>query len=167
MNPQENQTRTLRITVGIAILVVVVGAIWYMTRSSGDDFEFNAATTTRSGDDTRAIAGQSQNIIVYAPRMNERVGTPVIVEGEARVFENVVNYRLVDANGKELAEGFATADAPDIGQFGAFRGELNYVSNTDQKGTVEIFWYSAKDGSEVDKVTIPVTITKTPEFIKG
>ena len=74
-----------------------------------------------------------------------------------------VTYELVsvDANGKELAEGFATADAPDIGQFGAFRGELNYVSNADQKGTVEIFWYSAKDGSEVDKVTIPVTITKT------
>ncbi|MBP9772044.1 MAG: Gmad2 immunoglobulin-like domain-containing protein [Candidatus Pacebacteria bacterium] len=167
MNPEHNQSRTLLITVGSAILIVVIGAMWYMTRSSGDDFDFESATTTRSGSDTRVVAGQSQNIIVYAPRMNERVGTPVIVEGQARVFENVVNYRLVDANGNELIEGFATADAPDIGQFGVFRGELNYVSNVDQKGTVEIFWYSAKDGSEVDKVTIPVTITKTPEFIKG
>ncbi len=167
-NIQTSQSRTLITIIAIALIVVAGGVIWFMFADRDDNFDFEGSTTTRPNTtDSRPVVGQSQNIIVYAPRMNERIGTPVVVEGEARVFENVVNYRLVDANGKELAEGFTSADAPDIGQFGAFRGELNYASNVDQKGTVEIFWYSAKDGSEVDKVTIPVTITKTPEFIKG
>jgi hypothetical protein len=168
MNPETNQSRTLLTIVGIAILVVVIGAIWYMTKATDDEYDFTNATTTRSGDvNAPTPSGKSENIVVYVPRVNERIGTPLVIQGEARVFENIVNVRLLDANGKELAKGSATADAPDVGKFGAFRAELTYVSAIDQKGTVEIFWYSAKDGSEVDKVTIPVTITKTPDFIKG
>src|SRR5687768_3036975 len=149
MDPQQNQSRTLLTIVGIVILVVVVGAIWYMTSRSDEGFEFTNATTTRSGDtDTLTPSGQSENITVFVPRVNERIGTPLVIQGQARVFENTVNFRLLDEEGKELAEGFATADSPDIGQFGTFRGELNYISAVDQRGTVEIFWLSPENGTE-------------------
>ena len=83
------------------------------------------------------------------------------------MFENTVHFRLLDSTGAEIAEGFATAESRDVGQFGPFRGELNFLSETDQQGTLEVFWLSAEDGSEVDKLTIPVIITSSPEFIKA
>lgn len=160
MPPQENSKKVVIGSILAALVIVGVLVFLGMRGSrSTDEFE-GVATTTRDG-------MSSVNITVTAPRPNERVGIPLIIEGEARVFENVVNYRLVAENGVELAEGFTTADALDIGQFGPFRGELMYAAETDGRGTVEVFWYSAKDGSEVDKVIIPVFYTKTPEFIKG
>jgi hypothetical protein len=159
----ENQSRTLLTIVGIAVVVILGGVIWYMNADRDEGPEFTDTTSNP------AVAGATQNanLIVYQPQAKERIGTPLIVEGEARVFENTVNFRLRDAAGKELAVGFATADSKDVGQFGDFRGELNFISETDQQGTLEVFWLSPQDGSEIDKLTIPVTITKTAEFIKG
>lgn len=163
---EQNQSKTLLAIVGIALVALIGGFLWYSTRSTADDFDF-AAPVDRDTLDEKLIAGQSTNIIVYSPAKNMRVGTPIIIEGDARVFENTVSYRLVDTKGGIIAEGFSTADALDIGQFGPFRGELVYQSETDGAGTIEVFWYSAKDGTPADVVTIPVTYTKTPEFIKG
>lgn len=163
---EQNQSKTLLVIVGIALIAIVGGFLWYTTRPTTDDFDF-ASQVDRNNQGERVIAGQSTNIIVYSPTRNMRVGTPIIVEGEARVFENTVSYRLVDNNSNIIAEGFTTANSPDIGQFGPFRGELVYQSETDGAGTLEVFWYSAKDGTPADVVTIPVTYTQTPEFIKG
>jgi hypothetical protein len=168
MNPENTSSRALLIVLGAAVIIVAAGAVWYMTRSGGDGYDFPTATTTRPGqNDGLTPSGESENIVVYMPRVNERVGTPLVIQGQARVFENTVNFRLLDASGKEIAEGFATADSPDVGQFGSFRGELNFISETDQKGTLEVYWLSPQDGSETDKLTVPVVITKTAEFIKG
>lgn len=162
---EQNQSKALIAIVIIAIIGIAGGFLWYITRPATDDFEF--APSGQNIDTERTIVAQSTNIIVYAPRMNERVGTPIVIEGEARVFENSVSYRLLDSKGGIIAEGFTTANSPDIGQFGPFRAELVYQAENDGAGTIEVFWYSAKDGTPADVVTIPVTYTRTPEFIKG
>lgn len=163
---EQNQSKTLIVIVIVAILVIGGGFLWYTMRPATDDFDF-ASQVDRNDQGEKIIAGQSTNIIVYSPARNMRVGTPIVIEGEARVFENTVSYRLINSNGDIIAEGFSTADALDIGQFGPFRGELVYQSETDGAGTLEVFWYSAKDGTPADVVVIPVTYTRTPEFIKG
>ncbi len=155
MPPQETMGSKKNIVWYVVIAVIVLGVagyVWYqkMTVPSSEN-----------------VLGEEANITVSLPKSGDKIGLPLIVEGQARVFENVVNFRLRDENGKILAEGYTTANAPDIGQFGSFRGELMYAAEKDGKGIVEVFDYSAKDGSEIDKVTIPVTYTKTPEFIKG
>lgn len=99
---------------------------------------------------------ESENIYVSAPAPDQTVTSPVTVSGQARVFENVVNIRLRDEDGRILAETYTTADAPDIGQFGPFSISLSFDAPTGTTGTIEVFQQSARDGSETDTVSIPV-----------
>ncbi|KKU48904.1 MAG: hypothetical protein UX68_C0006G0021 [Parcubacteria group bacterium GW2011_GWA2_46_9] len=96
------------------------------------------------------------NIQVTEPKPNQEIGLPLVIRGQARVFENVFNYRLRDADGTVLIEGYSMALSPDIGLFGPFNIVVNYPEPKEKNGTVEVFNYSAKDGSEENKVSIPV-----------
>lgn len=103
---------------------------------------------------------EEPNIIVFSPQSNDEIGLPLVIDGEARVFENNLNYRLKDQNNEMLVENFTTANAPDIGQYGLFHVEANYPAPKGTVGTLEVFDYSARDGSEIDKVTIAVRFKK-------
>jgi hypothetical protein len=96
------------------------------------------------------------NIIVFEPLLDEEIGLPLVIRGEARVFENQLNYQIKDADGSILAEGTAYANAPDMGEYGIFEVAANYPEPKGQTGTVEVFDYSAKDGSRQDEVIVPV-----------
>jgi hypothetical protein len=53
------------------------------------------------------------------------------------------------------------ANAPDAGQFGPFSENITISSNNVRTGDallLEVFQFSAKDGSEVDKVSIPLIL---------
>ncbi|HEB12530.1 MAG TPA: spore gernimation protein, partial [Actinobacteria bacterium] len=54
-----------------------------------------------------------------------------------------------------LKETSVMTKAPDMGEFGDFSAKIDFQSST-KKGEIEIFEYSARDGSEVNKVIIPV-----------
>ena len=61
----------------------------------------------------------------------------------------------MDSQGNTFATGNAYANSPDVGQWGAYEKDLYF--DTDAKaGTLEVFWFSPKDGSEIDKVSIPI-----------
>jgi hypothetical protein len=102
---------------------------------------------------------EGTNIVVDTPKANDIVGLPIIIKGKARVFENTVNYRIKNSDGV-LLENYATANSSDVGQFGPFTVSVNYPEPKGEKGTVEVFEYSAKDGSEINKVEIPVAFKK-------
>lgn len=97
------------------------------------------------------------NIIVFTPTEGEKISSPYVLTGSARVFENVVNYELTDKDGKVLASGIANALATDIGQYGDFSVSFSYVSGA-KSGTLSVFAYSAKDGSKQDLVQIEVEL---------
>jgi len=97
----------------------------------------------------------SKNIEVLSPRAGDKVGSEFVVKGNARTFESNVAIRLYDSTGAVLLETFTLANAPDAGQFGPFEKMINTQTNTDT-GTLEVFQYSAKDGTQIDKVTIPL-----------
>ncbi len=96
------------------------------------------------------------NIIVTAPQENAITGKLFAVTGVARVFENSVSYRLTDEDGTVLMQSFTTANSPDIGQFGPFMFMIDASAATGTTGILEVFQNSAKDGSEIDKVTTHV-----------
>lgn len=100
------------------------------------------------------------NIIVDSPKADEAIGLPVAIRGKARVFENTVNYRIKNSDGKIIMENYTTANSQDMGQFGSFEEIVNYPDPKDNRGSIEVFEYSAKDGSEVNKIEIPVTFKK-------
>lgn len=97
----------------------------------------------------------SQNIEVLSPRSGDKIKSGFVVKGNARTFESNVAIRLYDSFGNVLTETFTLANAPDVGQFGPFEKMINYVTES-QTGTLEVFQYSAKDGSQIDIVTVPV-----------
>lgn len=101
----------------------------------------------------------SENIEVLAPFMGDSVKSGFVVKGNARTFENTVTIRLSDSVGNVLIETFTTANAPDIGQFGPFEKAINFTTE-DTEGKLEVFQYSAKDGSEIDKVEVPLIFIK-------
>jgi hypothetical protein len=97
------------------------------------------------------------NIIVTNPIPNQKVDRSIVVQGVARTFENNVHIRLSESGGKVLVDTFTTANSPDTGQYGNFEKTIQVGSASGAKLLLEVFQNSAKDGSEVDKVRIPLT----------
>lgn len=104
---------------------------------------------------------QRNLVKVYEPRIwvthpaeNQVVGFPLLVKGSAMVFEGNVNIRLLDKTGEKLAEGATTA-TEGMGR-GDFEYRLTFAPPSPGQGKLEVFWTSPKDGSILDKVTVPV-----------
>ncbi len=95
-------------------------------------------------------------IWVYKPAPDQRVTSPLLITGNARVFEGTVNARLVGRDNRVLARGFGTAlnAAPERGDFEI---TLRFDRPRVERGWVEVFWESPEDGKELDKVCIPVS----------
>ena len=104
------------------------------------------------------VPNSSKNIIVYSPYPQQEFSEKVMIVGEARTFENNVNFWLKDKNGKVIKEGNTTAVGGEIGQFNLFKGTLNFTVAEKTEATLEILQYSAKDGSVEDLVMIPVIL---------
>ena len=81
------------------------------------------------------------------------LANPLVIEGRARTFENNVALRARDAGGAIIAEGFTTA-VGEMGQHSPYRGSLWLTRHPGSKIVVEALEYSAKDGSEINLVSI-------------
>lgn len=101
-------------------------------------------------------APSSDAITVTAPLVNQEVGSTILVEGEARVFEQTFNWRLTDvATGNDI-EGFDMTNAADIGQFGPFSFAIEVPEAFEGELLLEVFESSAKDGSQIHTVEVPL-----------
>ena len=98
----------------------------------------------------------SGNIIVYQPHPNDTITSPVTVAGKARVFEAAASTRVLSSDGRQLgiAHFMASRGAPDFGDFSA-KVSFQVPAGVTQ-GIVEVYDNSAKDGSVIDLVRIPV-----------
>lgn len=172
--------KDLLTVIAVLILLVVGGLMWASSNNVGDDDTTPPPTDgTPGGDDTASAAdtnadgiddrtaqeepvvSETRNITVTSPDPNQLVGSHFLaIVGEARVFENAYNWRVKDEDGTVIAEGFGTATAPDIGQFGPLVTYAAYSATPGEVGTVEVYSLSARDGSEQDMVRIPVTFGK-------
>lgn len=109
----------------------------------------------------------SENIVLTAPHLNEHVSQKFVITGKARVFESVVSIRLKNKlTGKIYGETIARTDAPDAGQFGEFKTGVLLNDPKLEPGTelvLEVYQQSPKDGSEVDKIAVPLVFSPTAE----
>ena len=95
-------------------------------------------------------------ISVRQPVAFDLVDNPVQVAGVGTGFEGVFAARVRDANGTQLAQ--VTINAGGTGIWANFTATLDVggVPSTPQ-GTLEVFESSAKDGSDINKVIVPIT----------
>jgi len=104
-----------------------------------------------------------KNITVDSPQNNTELALPFFIKGQARVFENTVNFKIKDKDGNILYEGIGMVQAPDVGQFGSYNKEISYLYQKPASidAALEVFDYSAKDGSVIDLVSVPVKLDTT------
>lgn len=141
----------------LAVIAIAVTAILSRPQMAPQEPDGSGGSVQTPGQNTAQPAvSASGSIKVTSPLAGATVGLPLEIKGEARVFENVVNWRLKDAKGNVLVESFGEAQSPDVGEFGPFTISSSYPKPTTANGVVEVFVYSAKDGSETDTVAIPV-----------
>lgn len=120
--------------------------------SNSDDLVVNNVNNTNSSD-------PEANIKVYSPVSGEKVSFPIVVKGEARVFESTFNLELKSGN-KVIYSACAMANAPDMGQFGLFEVKIDSLLEmpVSENVILEVFDYSAKDGEKIDIVSIPLVL---------
>lgn len=108
------------------------------------------------------VVNTSNNgISVRAPAPYADVTSPAIVAGTAIAFENAVSIVVRDSGGRVVGRGFATADALDIGQPGAYRTAVSFTAPPGAALFVEVFEASAKDGTPIHMVRIPVRVASS------
>jgi LysM repeat protein len=96
------------------------------------------------------------SIEVLSPVAEAVYRSPIEVIGFSQTFEAQVNLRLRDEAGEPIAERFTMGGSGD--GFDFFQTSLRFVTDRRQDATLEVFEISAKDGSEIHKVTIPLVI---------
>lgn len=147
-----------------ALNQAVIPSDWRNTTNNTDEI-----SAQNNGDETpditEGIVSTSGNMIVTSPVAQQTIGLPLVMTGSARVFENALNYRLLDVDGAELVAGYAVADAFDTGEFGSFTVTTSYSEPKGAVGTLEVFDYSAKDGAVIDLVSIPVVFPSIESMI--
>ena len=94
-------------------------------------------------------------ILVDTPAPGDVVASPLTVRGSANTFEGATSFRVLDATGQQLAQSNGTGGT--IGAWSPFSARLTFPPPQTVSGTVVAFDRSAKDGSMIDVVTIPVT----------
>lgn len=77
----------------------------------------------------------------------------IIISGKAQVFEGVFHYTLYDGEKVLLDNKYQTDGAPAWGEF-EITFEKDRVTTNDTK--LELFVFSAKDGSKVNILKIPI-----------
>jgi len=137
-------------------LILPLMALCIGLGASCKNFTAGNTNTNTSGQNNN----EEKNITVSRPSAGETVTFPFLIQGRARVFENTFNIKIKDAAGNTLYEDIAMSDAPDAGQFGSFEKKIDYLLKQPSGNNLilEIFDYSAKDGSVQDLVTVPVKI---------
>jgi hypothetical protein len=102
------------------------------------------------------IVSENGNIKITRPQPNTTITSPMLIKGEARVFEGTFQMRLKDAQDNIIVEKFGTAAAEEVGEFGTFGELLLFDDISSETGTLEVYWQSPEDGSEQDLVSIPI-----------
>jgi len=107
---------------------------------------------------TRAtFEGVTPVILVESPLPGEAVTSPIKAAGTANTFEATVNYTLADASGKTLGTGFTTATS-GTGTRGTFSVAVGYPAGSGGDATLSVYEVSAKDGSHVNVVDVPLQL---------
>jgi hypothetical protein len=80
--------------------------------------------------------------------------------GTSTAFENQISWRVRDAKRAILGEGSVYVHSPDTGVPGPFRETVTLEKQpTTASGTLLIFEASAKDGTPIHIVTIPISFS--------
>ena len=118
----------------------------------------SSPTPTPSPSPTALISSKG-GIVVRQPLANSRVRSPLVISGDASVFEAALFWPITDTAGRVLVGGIttATAGAP---QRGTFQITATYTDPpSDIIGFAEVFTRSPRDGNIDEIVRVPLVLS--------
>lgn len=147
----------MRSIIALLFAIFILLAIWLFTLPVPKAGKLHTKTSPTLPNTTisPSPAATEKNIIVFNPKNLDKISSVLLIKGKARVFENVVSIRLSSLDGKIIFQTTAYAKSPDVGQYGDFEKNISFKTSQEE-GILEVYQVSPKDGSEVDKVSIPV-----------
>ena len=92
---------------------------------------------------------------IQQPKPYDLVGNPVLVGGIGQGFEATLNYRIHDGHDERTGFFNVGGGTGEHGQF-ALSVDLTGAAFQLDRLFVEVFEESANDGSEINKVVVPV-----------
>ncbi len=99
---------------------------------------------------------QTPLILVESPLAYEEVRSPLRATGTANTFEATFQYELKDGDGNVVDEHFVTATSGT-----GTRGTFDFTTKpVDDVGSLVVFELSAKDGTRVNEVEIPLRTSR-------
>lgn len=101
----------------------------------------------------------SPAILVESPTLGETITSPVRVRGTANVFEATFQLNITDWDGRIVYDSHVTATS-GTGTRGTFDVTAPFQVDRSGIGSIIVFVYSAKDGSQQNVIEIPVQIER-------
>jgi len=153
--------RPLQIGLTVAI-ILILGVLLVNRESAQAPSESNIPDETESPNSSVpsiSATPTAQNIVITSPKVNSAVANPITLTGKARVFEGVFQYALRDASGKIWFQSMGQAGAPDNDGWRNFSVKIPIPVETPRDLIIEVFEYSAKDGSITNLVRVPVKLS--------
>ena len=151
--------------IAVGSLSQIVYTLTQFDSIDGVRFEVNGTPLTNFGgyeldgpQGRASFADQLPAILVQSPGIGERVSSPVTISGTADVFEAVVSIAILDEHRRTVASTFTMATC-GTGCRGSYTTDVRYDVGTRQPGTIRVYEVSAKDGSPLHIVEIPVILT--------
>jgi germination protein M len=122
--------------------------VYTMTQfPDADAVDIDGKTYTRAD-----FEKQTPQILVESPLPFEEVQTPLRVTGTANTFEATFEYELKDSQGMVVDSNFVTATSGT-----GTRGTFDFRTKAaDDVASLVVFERSAKDGSRINEVEIPL-----------
>ncbi|MBF5082464.1 Gmad2 immunoglobulin-like domain-containing protein [Quadrisphaera sp. INWT6] len=139
------------------------------TASSPDAGASESASSTATAGTTASTApaagatgtGLSQSVVITAPVEGERLPAgPIGVTGRGTASEGTLLWRITQADGEVLSDGFTTAGAN--GEVGDFAIQQQVQAGTCTPCTVQV-WAPDESGGEGDQPEGPASVTFTVE----
>ena len=110
---------------------------------------------------------ENEFIRITSPQANDEISSPIEIVGEARgnwYFEASFPIKLLDAQGKEIAQGIATADGDWMTtEFVPFKASLSFSNPETSTGTLVLSKDNPSGLAENDdKIEVSVRFNQTP-----
>ena len=147
--------KRLLATVGLAL-----AAASCVAPSTTFSFTTQPATPTPSASANpkpSSVVSAKGAITLASPTVNAKLQSPVIISGDASVFEATLQWRITDTGGRVIADGITTASQGAPGR-GTFSVTVPYSVTTETVAFVEVYSRSPKDGNIDEIVRVPVTL---------
>lgn len=148
-------------------LAQVVYTITQFPEITGVSFEIDGKPTAVFGPEGFLVnpraeradfTDQLPTVFVDLPAWASDTGNPMRLTGVANVFEATFHFRLLDSEGRSLADGPVMATC-GTGCWGTFDVSVPYVVPASAPGILQVYELSAADGSIQNLTEYPVTLS--------